>query len=751
MYKAGNSVEQVYGGSVIKQGDRTPFGFIFRDENGEAVNLTNATVKIKVANEKALLLEKTAMLKDEHTAEFSLGQADITGSGDMRLEFTVTYANGIQEKFPSDDWQRIRITPTLEDIEKTGIAYLTFEKMKADFTQKVADLNERVDNIVAESGNSNIEIMEAREDTEGNTYTTLKKRIDAEENKINILIRKEANIEKFGASRDPLANNAQAFQSAYNAVSTNGGTIVIPDGKFNAPKLNIVDPNVKVIGHGTLKNGGLIIGHPTIIKDLNFVVKDITIEYDSITTGNNGIELRNARRGKILNVNFRKVDKAIYTQPIGVFQHCSRVQMENLLIDGANYVLYMDRPNGFNDYTIGDFSLKGSQAFGGINYNHIYGLGVDGLIVEGNTFFFPSYSGASPTKGQNVYIDYGNFIQITDNNLFEAGTEAILLNRVQNQNIKGNNIAWPGQRLPSDGIKFTGGNQTGNEFVFSIVAENNIMFPTGSGISLGDNASDMKVSDNNIRTAGSSQYYYGDPTALANASHFGITSGVNTKRNSITDNNTSNNINNIQGDNFQDGNLDMNNNVIKTTHVQTLSTNTSQIDVKGTDRVHLNQPTANTITTLINGYGGQKIRLLAFNGNTTIQRNSSILLRTTRNLILKANESIELTYTSGAWYETGRTAHELPIVQTISTNDTTIDVSASDRIHLNQPNTTTIIAFNNAYGSQEITLISFTGNTTIQNNSSIVLKDAVDAKIPNTGVMKLIYTTGKWFEMFRSF
>ncbi|MFQ6391335.1 hypothetical protein ACLNAR_26485 [Priestia aryabhattai] len=588
-------------------------------------------------------------------------------------------------------------------------------------------------------------------DENGNKFNSLKDHLDDKGNKINILIRKEANIEKFGASRDPEADNTAAFENAYKAVATNGGTIIIPDGKFNAPKLNIIDPNVRVSGYGTLKNGGLIIGHPTIIKDLNFVVKDITIEYDSITIGNNGIELRNARRGKILNVNFRKVDKAIYTQPVGVFQHCSRVQMENLLIDGANYVLYIDRPNDFNDYTIGDFSLKGSQGFGGINYNHVYGLGVDGLILEGNSFFFPSYSGASPIKGQNVYIDYGNFIIITDNNLFEAGTEAILLNRVQNQNIKGNNIAWPGQRLPSDGIKFTGGNQTGNEFVFSIVADNNIMFPTGSGISLGDNVNDVKVNDNNIRTAGSSQYYYGDPTALATASHFGITTSVNTKRNSITDNNTSNNVNNIQGDNFQDGNLDINNNVIKTTRVQTLNVNASEIDVKGSDRVHLNQPAANTITALTNGYGGQKIRLLAFNGNTTIQRNSSILLRTARNLTLKANESIELTFTSGVWYETGRTVQELPNVQTLSTNDTTIDVSSSDRIHLNQPNATTVTAFNNGSGSQEITLLSFNANTTIQNSASIILKGATNVNIPANGIMKFIYTTGKWLEMFRNF
>jgi hypothetical protein len=185
MYKVGNSVEQVFGGSVIKQGDQTPFGFMFRDENGEVVSLTNATVKIKVANEKALVLEKDAIITNEYTATFSIGQEDITGSGDMRLEFIVTYSDGVKEKFPSDDWQHIKITPTLEDIDKTAIAYLTFEKMKADFTQKVDDLNKRVDNIVAENGNSNLEIVDARGDA-----TSLKQRLDNEQAKIDEVYKK---------------------------------------------------------------------------------------------------------------------------------------------------------------------------------------------------------------------------------------------------------------------------------------------------------------------------------------------------------------------------------------------------------------------------------------------------------------------------------------------------------------------------------------------------------------------------------
>jgi hypothetical protein len=260
MYRVGNSVEQVFGGTVIKQGDRTPFGFMFRNENGEEVSLTNATVKIKIANEKALLLEKDATLTDEYTATFSLGQDDITGSGDMRIEFTVTYANGLQEKFPSEDWQRIRVTPTLEDISKTGIAYLTFEKMKADFTQKVDDLNERVDNIVAESGNSNLEIMESRKDIYGDIFATLKARLDKEQRKIENIIRPNVFIENFNPDATGTNLTTQSFLDAVSYANSvtrsteNPANLVLSPGTYRIKKTaDLLIPSLKcLVGYATI-------------------------------------------------------------------------------------------------------------------------------------------------------------------------------------------------------------------------------------------------------------------------------------------------------------------------------------------------------------------------------------------------------------------------------------------------------------------------------------------------------------------
>jgi hypothetical protein len=204
MYKAGNSVEQVFGGTVIKQGDQTPLGFNFRDENGQLVSLLGATVQVKIASNKGVVVEKQATISDGYTVTFSLGQDDITGSGDMMIEFIVTYSSGLQEKFPSDDWQRIRITPTLEDVEKYGIGYITFEKLTGEFQhqfneftggidQRIDDQKKRVDNLINSTPQPS-EIVDARRDENGNTFANVKAHLDDKGNKIGNLQKKISTI-----------------------------------------------------------------------------------------------------------------------------------------------------------------------------------------------------------------------------------------------------------------------------------------------------------------------------------------------------------------------------------------------------------------------------------------------------------------------------------------------------------------------------------------------------------------------------
>jgi len=258
MYQVGNSVEQVFGGSVIKQGDRTPLGFNFRDENGELVSLTGATVQFKIASNKGVVVEKQATIFDEYTVKFSLGEEDITGAGDMRIEFIVTYSSGLQEKFPSNDWQRIRITPTLENVEKYGVGYITFEKLMGEFQNQFDELTDDVEprlanaeknasvaesnstqavsiansiqeqfNQVVIEGDSSVEAAQARVDLYGTEFHTLKERADYTQIEIQ---QHGANVKTFGASGSD--------QSTTGSISASSN------------KLTLLDVKDFKIGHG---------------------------------------------------------------------------------------------------------------------------------------------------------------------------------------------------------------------------------------------------------------------------------------------------------------------------------------------------------------------------------------------------------------------------------------------------------------------------------------------------------------------
>lgn len=348
MYKAGNSVEQVYGGSVIKQGDRTPFGFMFRDENGETVSLKNATVKIKLANEKALLLEKDAVLTDEYTATFSIGQEDITGSGDMRLEFTVTYANGLQEKFPSDDWQRIKITPTLEDIGKTGVAYITFEKMKAEFSQRFDGFQDQLNSIVAESGNSNPEIVQSRTDIDGNSSANLKSRLDSEQIKAANSL--GVTLERFPIKTPELDDKARLNRMFAYAVSNNIKAVILPKGTYTlASQWNVTNlSNLMIVGYGATINftynadatkGGVIAWYINSSSHLVIEGIKINIVNSSLTKQYTGIQISNSHHIYLRNIDVQNagwVGISIYDSVIG---QSYRITIDHCNIEYCNYGL----------------------------------------------------------------------------------------------------------------------------------------------------------------------------------------------------------------------------------------------------------------------------------------------------------------------------------------------------------------------------------------------------------------------------
>jgi hypothetical protein len=135
-----NRVELVSGGNVFRQGDEVTLVFQFRGENSQIIDLTNATVKGIIANSTRRVLEKDGVVNG-NTVALSFTKDDvITGHGVMRLEFHVTQGTETR-KYPSDKWEQIRITPTLDDIEIGGVPFVTAQEIKeaANLAQTVAE------------------------------------------------------------------------------------------------------------------------------------------------------------------------------------------------------------------------------------------------------------------------------------------------------------------------------------------------------------------------------------------------------------------------------------------------------------------------------------------------------------------------------------------------------------------------------------------------------------------------------------
>lgn len=469
------------------------------------------------------------------------------------------------------------------------------------------------------------------------------------------------NIKDLGAKGNGVSDDTYYVQKAISIVENKGGgAVLIPSGIFKIGEVKITKPFVTIKGSGTLLDGHILIGGDTLPADLHFVIDGITIKQSSLTTGKHGIELQNARIGAIKNVLFRNCDKAIYVRPIdGIyFQHCAKIDIHNNNFKLANYCLYVDRPaTPTQAYQIGDFSFNYNYAHTGINICHIYGLGVDGLVCQGNSFFFAGYTEQNQTKTNNIYIDFGNFISITGNQLFEAGLESIILSKCRNFTISGNRIPWCGQRNPSDAIRIVVGDQNSQKFNVGSITSNQIEYPTRHGVSIEDSCGYITVSGNIIRDAGNGYAYYG-ATLLTSLNHYSINVDTACEFVYITGNNSpDDNINVLGQNNVSFGNLELGRLLKNTDYVLTLSGTETTAAIGKYDGVQLSQSGATTLQTLTGGFEGKEITVMASNANTTLQYGigaSQFNIKGSANTLIPQYGTISFKFRNSRWNETGR-------------------------------------------------------------------------------------------------
>ena len=465
----------------------------------------------------------------------------------------------------------------------------------------------------------------------------------------------EINVETYGA-------DAAGLQVAINHVSGMGGGVVkIPAGvvvSMGGAVVAISTPNVHLKGDGSIKDGTITVGtvSPNVPVIYNTEIEGITFAFEALQAGNKAIVLQNAQRGSITNCLFLNCDAAISVPPIAspAKRHVAEFRISNNRFEDCNYVLRLDRiGNATTSYVAGDLHFINNVA--ACHICHIYGVGVEGLVINANTFFFPGSSVHSQTKTNNIFLNYCNNILITGNNLFEAGADAIELATFQNVSIVGNAIAWPGQRVPGSAIKMKGG---AGSYSMSTIQGNTIMWPTEHGISLGDDCGYIAVTGNQVRAPGWGDRYYGS-TDLSTVPHHGIYAGTATSNITVTGNVFTGAP--VKGVNV----LGANSQVSQSGELGSMTVSASPIDLSGFfgGTVTLAYGAAGTISSIVGGKPGQVVGFCGTNPTMTFAHSSNLRLKGAVNTTVPINSYLYLkcvntqgnTATTGnAWIEVSR-------------------------------------------------------------------------------------------------
>lgn len=467
-------------------------------------------------------------------------------------------------------------------------------------------------------------------------------------------------VKDFGAVCDGVADDTVALQAAIDALAENGCLIVPNGAKVKFTAVTIGTPGIMLTGGGELK-GKLIVRPATAEHYIGLRIDGI-----QFTTTGTAIELKRGDAIRIANCTFTNSAKAIHifpnVQDYDVVNHCvSSVIITNNHFRMVDYALYIETdpavialPN-FDIWKIaGDvtFSLNHVKV---AKISHIYADHIDGMVVSGNTLFHYGFGSGVMTKQHNIRVNgWGSLLVIADNQFFESGLEAIYINNTSSISIVGNHIIQPGQANLSSAIKLTysgaGESVPGTRTSFANITGNLIYGPTKYGIEL-HNQSYAKVTDNMLYMVTSAYWYYGDShgnAALSTVTHYGVavTSDPGVTPAEITASNfcTLKGLEKNYSYNYKPQNelsrLDV------TTSITSLP--------NGYRQLNLVFPTATTVTHIADGYEGQQLIILSYNGNATIQNNAQIRLADAANYTLPAFSTLVLHF-YGMWIEISRT------------------------------------------------------------------------------------------------
>jgi hypothetical protein len=120
--------------SSFKTGIDKPVKITLQNEQRQPVNLTGATVKVRIASTSQLLLEKAISISDatKGIVQLSFTPNEDLDSGNYDMELEVTYSNGTKEVFPDTSYLKIKVLKALERRENTFEVSSDLTRLRGD-------------------------------------------------------------------------------------------------------------------------------------------------------------------------------------------------------------------------------------------------------------------------------------------------------------------------------------------------------------------------------------------------------------------------------------------------------------------------------------------------------------------------------------------------------------------------------------------------------------------------------------------
>ncbi|MWV60593.1 hypothetical protein [Rathayibacter sp. VKM Ac-2754] len=360
---------------------------------------------------------------------------------------------------------------------------------------------------------------------------------------------------EFGAVPDGVTDLGPAISEALDSLGGASCILSLPVGSptagryYLATDVTLDRPGVSLDGNGmtvvVAAGAALHVGRrdePMVwggrISGINWL-REGTSDGSAIPAGSRFVVFERVRNAVVSNCSFNGSDigVAFPSNPSGGQHDTAFIYIVGCSFSEVNFAVKgdvdVDAPGRWA--VVGEVFVLDAL----INRAYVSGIhfdGVDGLMIT-RTDFVNLGSGSVThsriaDKRNNVFIGQCDWVQIVDNQMYEAGREAVRVDAARQVKIEGNMIAWPGQLELCDAVRVTGYADYDTRL---LVASNIIVFYTKSAVSVSGKMGSVVVGPNSTSFDVNNSRYIGPRvgtavSTLSSESHyrydFGAVSGI---------------------------------------------------------------------------------------------------------------------------------------------------------------------------------------------------------------------------------